>query len=93
MYRTLCTVAHSLIPRALRFFVWEMLGSDADASYLDEIQVIELLVLVPALSVRAPSSVCAHASPRAYDPALSQLPAGPHCLARTPFLKNMHSIV
>jgi len=46
----------------------QMLGSDADASYLDEIQVIELLVLVPAL--RAPSSVCAHASPHAYDPAL-----------------------
>jgi len=54
-----------------------VLGSDVDASSLDEIQVIESLMLVPALSVRAPSSVCAHASLRAYDPALSQSPASP----------------
>jgi len=54
-----------------------VLGSDVDASSLDEIQVIELLMLVLALLVRAPSSVCAHASLRAYDPALSQNPAGP----------------
>jgi len=54
-----------------------LLGSDVDASSLDEIQAIESLMLVPALSVRAPSSVCAPASLRAYDPALSQIPAGP----------------
>ena len=54
-----------------------LLRSDVDASYLDEIQVIEYLVLVPSLSVRTPSSVCAHASPRACDPALSQIPASP----------------
>jgi len=73
------TASHrSLLLVMKPLYAWLLLlGSDTDASYLDEIQVIELLVLVPALLVRAPSSVCAHASPHAYDPALSQIPAGP----------------
>ena len=49
----------------------KLLGSDVDTSYLGEIQGIEPLVLVPALSGTRPCG------PRAYQPAPSQSPAGP----------------
>jgi len=58
----------------------KVLGSDVDATYLDEIQGIESLMLVPALvgtCALIGTYVPMHASMRVYQPALSQSPAGP----------------
>jgi len=54
-----------------------LLGLDVDTSYLDEIQGIESLMLVPALvGMRTLSGTCPGGL-HAYQPALSQSPASP----------------